>query len=141
MAQKQELIPKGPSAMLSVSPTLKEALDKYQQDFKAANLPEGKFIKPPPSTAKWYKLGNSCLEEKMHELNTDFVSICRSPKPSGTPVGKVPMQVIKEFEHQARQNLGTLTFQLPSISECNLIMESWRAISRLHPNRLKLRSK
>ena len=75
--------------MFPVSPTLKEALDKFKQDFKASNLPEGKFIKPPPSTAKWYNLGNSCLEEKMQELNTDFASICISPKPSGTPMGEL----------------------------------------------------
>ena len=81
---------KGPFAMLPVNPTLKETLDKFEPDFKAANLSEGKFIKPPPSTAKWYKLGNSCLEEKMQELNTDFVSICISSKPSGTPYGKGP---------------------------------------------------
>ena len=44
--QQQELRPKGPSAMLPVSPTLKEALDQFEQDFKASNLPKGKFIKP-----------------------------------------------------------------------------------------------
>ena len=48
----QELTQKGPSAILPVSPTLKEALDKFEQDFQAANLPEGKFIKHPPSTVK-----------------------------------------------------------------------------------------
>ena len=52
MASQQELRPKGPSAMFPVSPTLKEALDKFEQDFQAANLPEGKFIKPPLYTAK-----------------------------------------------------------------------------------------
>ena len=115
--------------MLSVNPTLKEALDKFEQDFKPTNLPEGKFIKPPPSTAKWYKLRNSCLEEKMQELNTDFASICISPKPSGTPMGKIPMQVVKEFEHQARLNLCTLNYSAAFnqvISECNLIMENCR---------------
>ena len=115
--------------MLPVRPTLKEALDKFGQDFKVANLPEGKFIKPPPSTAKWYKLGNSSLEEKMQELNTDFASICISPKPSGTPMGKVLKQIVKEFEHQARQNLCTLNFSAAFnqvISESNLIMESCR---------------
>ena len=115
--------------MLPVNPTLKEALDKFEQDFKAANLPEGKFVKSPPSTAKWYTLRNSCLEEKMQEHNTDFASICISPKPSGTPMGKVPMQVVKEFEHQAKQNLCILKFSAAFnqvMSECNLIMESCR---------------
>ena len=51
--------------MLPVSPTLKEALDKYEQDFRAGNLPEGKFIKAPPSTFKWYKLCQPCFEDKL----------------------------------------------------------------------------
>ena len=126
--------------MLPVSPTLKEALDKFEQDFKAANLPEGKFIKLPPSTAKWYKLGNLCLEEKIQELNIDFASICISPKPSGTPMGKVPMQVVKEFEHQAWQNLCTLNFSAAFnqvISECNLIMESCRDILKATAKQVK----
>ena len=129
VAQQRVLRPKGPSAILPVKPTLKEALDKFEQDFKAANLPEEKFIKPPPSNAKWYKLENSCLEEKMQELNTDFASICISPKPSGTPMGNVTLHIVKEFEHQARQNLYTLNFSaafILVISECNLINESCR---------------
>ena len=42
-------------------------------------------------------------------------------------MGKVPMQVVKEFEHQAWQNLYTLNFLAAFnhiISECNLIMEN-----------------
>ena len=30
--------------------------DKFEHDFQAANLPEGKYI-TPTSTAKWYKVG------------------------------------------------------------------------------------
>ena len=44
-------------------------------------------------------------------------------------MGKVPMQAIKEFEHQARQNLCTLNFSAAFnqiVCECNLIMESCR---------------
>ena len=93
VASQQELRPKGPSAMLPVSPQLKEALDKFEQDFQAATLPEVKFIKPPPSTSKWYKLSQPCFEDKMQELNTDFAKICISPKPSGAPMGKVPLDV------------------------------------------------
>ena len=89
VAQKQELRPKGPSAMLPAGLTLKEALENIEQDFKTANLPVGKFTKPSPSTAKWYKLGQPCYEKKMQELNTDFANICISPKPSGAPMGKV----------------------------------------------------
>ena len=83
--------PRGPSAMLPVCPTLKEALDKFEQDFQVANLPEGKFIKSP-STFKWYKLGQPCFEDNLQEWNLEFVKICISPKPSGAPMGKVPLQ-------------------------------------------------
>ena len=47
----------------------------------------------------------------------------------GAPMGRVPMQVVTEFEHQARQNLCTLSFSAAFnqvISECNLIMNSCR---------------
>ena len=54
---QQELRPRGPSAMLLLSPFLKDAFEKFEQDFLASNLPEGKYIKPPASTAKYYKVG------------------------------------------------------------------------------------
>ena len=76
----------------------------------------------------------------MQELKTDFASICISPKPSGTPMGKVPMQVVKEFEHQARQNLCTLNFSAAFnqvISECNLVMESCRDSLKATSKRVK----
>ena len=44
-------------------------------------------------------------------------------------MGKVPLQVVKEFEHQARQNLCTLNISAAFnqvIPECNLIMKSCR---------------
>ena len=51
---RQELRPRGPSSILPLSSVIKDAFDKFQHDFKAANLPEGKYVKPPPSTSKWY---------------------------------------------------------------------------------------
>ena len=65
----------------------------------------------------------------MQKLNTDFASICICPKPSGAPLDKVPLQVVKEFEHKARQGLCTLNFSAAFnqvLSECNLIMKSCR---------------
>ena len=53
----QELRPRGPSSMLRLSSVIKDAFDKFKHDFQAAYLPEGKYIKPPPSTTKWYKVG------------------------------------------------------------------------------------
>ena len=48
----QELRPSGPSSMLPLNTIIKDAFDKFDQDFQAANLSEGKYIKAPPSTAK-----------------------------------------------------------------------------------------
>ena len=107
---RQELRPRGPSSMLPVSSVIKDAFDKFEHDFQAANLPEGKYIKPPLSTAKWYKVGQRCYEEKIQELNTDFAKICITPKPPGARMGKVPLPILKELEHQARQNISTLNF-------------------------------
>ena len=59
---QQELRPRGPSAMLLLNPILKDAFEKFEQDFLASNLPEGKYIKPPASTAKYYKVGQPCFE-------------------------------------------------------------------------------
>ena len=62
---QQELRSRGPSAMLPSSPYLKDAFEKFEQDFFASNLPEGKYIKTPASTAKWYKVGQPCFEDKL----------------------------------------------------------------------------
>ena len=69
---RQELRPRGPSSVFPLSSVIKDAFDKFEHDFKAANLPEGKYIKPLPSTTRWYKVGQPCYEEKIQELHTDF---------------------------------------------------------------------
>ena len=134
---QQELKPRGPSAMLPLNSILKDAFEKSEQDFLASNLPEGKYIKPPVSTAKYYKVGQPCFEDKIQELNTDFAKICVSPKPSGAPMGKVPLQVLNT-------KLGRT--YLPSISQLFLlrlpllITQLWRSVStasRLPLNGLK----
>ena len=51
--------------MLPLSPILKDTFEKFEQDFLASNLPEGKYIKPPASTAKYYKVGQPCFEDKL----------------------------------------------------------------------------
>ena len=66
----------GPSSILPLSSVIKDAFDKFQHDFKAANLSEGKYVKPPPSTSKWYKVGQPTFQDKIQELNTDFAKIC-----------------------------------------------------------------
>ena len=123
---RQELRPRGPSSILPLSSVIKDAFDKFQHDFKAANLPEGKYVKPPPSTSKWYRVGQPCYQDKYQELNTDFAKICITPKPSGAPMGKVPLPILKELEHQARQNISTLNFTAAfakTSSSCNASLE------------------
>ena len=112
--------------MVPLSSVIKDVFDKFKHDFQAANLPEGKYIKPPPSTAKWYKVGQPCYEEKIQELNTDFAKNCITPKPPGAPMGKVSLPILKELEHQARQNISTLNFTAAfakTSSSCNATLE------------------
>ena len=62
----------------------------------------------------------------MQELNTDFAKICITPKPPGPPMGKVPLPILKELEHQARQNISTLNFTAAfakTSSSCNATLE------------------
>ena len=111
--------------MRPLSPYLKDAFEKYEQDFLASNLPEVKYIKPPAS-AKYYKVGQPCFEDKLQELNSDFAKICISLKPAGAPMGKVPLQVLKELEHQVRYKLSTIKFTATfakTTSACNTTME------------------
>ena len=58
---QQELRSRGPSAIFPLNPILKDAFEKFEQDFLASNLPEDKYIKPPASTAKYYKVGQPCF--------------------------------------------------------------------------------
>ena len=71
-------------------------------------------------------MGLPCFEDKLQELNSDFANICISPKPSGASMGQVPLQFLKELEHQARQNLSTINFTATfakTASACNITME------------------
>ena len=54
--------------MLPRSPYLKGAFEKFEHDYQASNLSEGKYIKTPTSTLKWYKVGQPCFEDKLQEF-------------------------------------------------------------------------
>ena len=123
---RQELRSRGPSSILQLSSVIKDAFDKFEHNFQAANLSEGKYIKPPPSTTKWYRVGQPCYQEKFQELYSDFAKICITPKPPGAPMGKVPLPILKELEHQARPNISTLNFTAAfakTSSSCNASLE------------------
>ena len=71
-------------------------------------------------------MGQPCYKDKIQELNTDFAKMCISPKPSGAPMGKVPLPILRELEHQARQNISTLNFTTTfakTSSSCNCTLE------------------
>ena len=130
--------------MLPPSSVIKYAFDKFEHDFQAANLPEGKYIKPPLSTTKWYKVGQPCYEEKMQELNTDFAKICITPEPPGAPIGKVPLPILKELEHQVRQNISTLNFTAAfakTSSSCIAALEKCQHSLKSTLRRLSVRSR
>ena len=57
-------------------------------------------------------MGQPCYKDKIQELNADLqtAKICITPKPSGAPMGKVPLTILKELEHQERQNIYSLTY-------------------------------
>ena len=134
---QQELRPRGPSAMRPLNPILKDAFEKFEQDFMASNLPEGKYINPPASTAKYYEVGQPCFEDKLQELNTDFAKICISPKPSGPLWARFPYN----FSRNLNTKLGRIS--LPSISQLlsqrqlQLVTLLWRSVSTV--SRLPLR--
>ena len=59
-------------------------------------------------------------------MNTDFAKVCITPKPPGAPTGKVPLPILKELEHQARQIISTLNFTAAfakTSSSCNASLE------------------
>ena len=71
-------------------------------------------------------MGQPTFQDKIQELNTDFAKICITPRPPGAPVAKVPLPVLKELEHQARQNISTLIFTAAfakTSSSCNASLE------------------
>ena len=94
---QQELRPIGPSAMLPLSPYLKDTFEKFKQDFQTSYLPEGRYIKPPASNAKWYNVGQPCFEDKMQELNSDLAKNCISPNPLGPLWARFPYKFLKNL--------------------------------------------
>ena len=82
MIKTGKIRPRGPSSMLPLNSIIKNAFDKFIRTFKTANLPEGKYIQPPPTTVKWYQLGQSCYEDNTR-AEYRLAKICFSPKSSG----------------------------------------------------------
>ena len=106
---QQELRPRGTSAMLPLTPFSKMLLKNLNK------------ISWPPI---YLRVNTS--NPQLQQRSTTRYKICISPKPSGTPMGKVPLQVLKELEHQARQNLSTIKLTATftrTASSCNTVIE------------------
>ena len=110
----QEVLPrrKWSHTMFPLNSIIKNAFDKFDQDFQTANLPEGKYIQRP-STVKWYQLGQSCYEDKIQELNTDFAKICISPKSSGLLWSRFLFQFLKNWNIRQDRNFPLAISLLP----------------------------
>ena len=79
-----------------------------------------------------------CFAPQNQTITIKFVTI--SPRPSGAPMSKVPLPVVKEFEYQARQNLCSLNFSAAftkTASECNLTMEKCQDSIKATVKRIK----
>ena len=126
---RQELRPRGPSSILPLSSVIKDAFDKFQHDFKAANLSEGKYVKPPPSTSNWYRVGQPCFQDKIQELNMDFAKICITPKPSGTQEPKFPCQFSRSWNIRLDKISQPSILSLPLQNLRLLAMLPWRSVN------------
>ena len=68
--------------MLPLNPILKDAFEKFEQDFLASNLPEGRYIKPLASTAKYYKLGQPCFIALIHPIQWTIANAVSADRPA-----------------------------------------------------------
>ena len=126
---RQELRPRDPSSILPLSSVIKDAFDKFQHDFKAANLPKGKYVKPPPSTSKWYRVGQPCFQDKIQELNTDFAKICITPKPSGALWARSPFQFSRSWSIKLEKISQPSISPLPLLKLLLLAMLPLRSVN------------
>ena len=105
---RQELRPRGPSSMLPLSSIIKDAFDKFKHGFQAANLPEGKYIKHPPSTTKWYKVGQPCYEYYRF-LQKSVILL----NPLGLLRARFPYQFLRNWNTKLGKTYPALTLLLP----------------------------
>ena len=114
--------------MLPLIPILKDAFEKFEQGFLASNLPEGK-IKPPASTAKYYKVGQPCFEDKLQELNVFPLS------PLGPLWARFPYKFLRNLNIKLGRIYLLSILQLLSLGLPLAVTLLWRSVStvsRLH---------
>ena len=126
---QQELRPGSPSTMIPFNPYLKDAFEKYEQDFLASHLPEGKYIIPPSSTAKYYKTGQPCFEDKIQELNKTLPRSVFLLNPLGLLWAKLPCKFSRNLSTKLGRISVPSTLQPPSQRLLPLVTVLWRSVN------------
>ena len=142
---QQELRPRGRSAMLPLNPILKDAFERFEQDFLACNLPAGKYIKPPASTAKYYRVKVGNLVLKINFKNSIQI-LLKSVFPL-SPLGPLWARFPYKFLRNLNIKLGRI--YLPSILQLlsvglppvTLLWKSVSTVSRLPSKGLRVKFK
>ena len=100
---------------LQLSPHLKDTFEKFEQYFQAANLPQGKYIKTPASTSKWYKLGQPSFEDKLQELKQILQKSVSPLNPLGRLWVRSPYKSSKILSIRQGKTSASLIFRLLSL--------------------------
>ena len=124
---QQELRPRGPSAMLPLNPLLKDAFEKFEQDFLASNLPEGTNIKPwlkQPSITRWDNLVLTISFKNLTQILQKSVSL---QSPLGPLWAKLPYKFLKNLSiNPGRTSLPSIS-QLLALGLLLPVTLSWRS--------------
>ena len=112
--------------MLPLNPILKDAFEKFEQDILASNLPEGKYIKPPASTAKYYKVGQPCFEDKLQERNTDLQKSVFLQSPLGPLWARFPYKFLRNLNIKPGRIFLPSILQLLSLGQPPPVTLLWR---------------
>ena len=87
------------------------------------------FRTGPTTTVKWYQLGQSCYEDKIQELNTDFAKICISPKSSGLLWSRFLFQFLKNWNIRQDRIFPLSILLLPLPRRPLSVMSLWRSVN------------
>ena len=112
---RQELRPRGPSAMFPLNPILKDAFEKFNQDFLTSNLLRVNTSNSrlqQPNTTRW---DNLVLKISFKNLTQILQISVSRPSPLGPLWARFPYKFLKNLNI----NLGRIS--LPSISQLLLL--------------------
>ena len=107
--------------MLPLNPILKDAFEKFEQDFLACNLPEA-------STAKYYKVGQPCFEDKFRSSIQILIRSVFLPSPLGPLWARFPYKFLRNLNTKLGR-ISTINFTVTfakTASSCNTVIEKCR---------------